>query len=99
MTPRRLRGNHPAMTDQSMADALTAERCTAERVMGKGTVKWLSKEDGYGLISADEGDEDLVFWPTSIAEGGFETVGEGTRVEFEVHEGRRGLEAFGVVPL
>ncbi len=87
------------MTQRLMEEALTAERLMAERVMATGIVKSFSAEKGYGLISPDEGDDDLFVQTTSIAEGGFKTLTEGRRVEFEVHEGRNGLEAFSVVPM
>jgi CspA family cold shock protein len=82
-----------------MAETLTAERLMADRVMGKGTVKWLSDEKDYGFVSPDEGDDDLPAHFAFFADGGFATLTEGARVEFEVHEGRRGLEAFDVVPI
>jgi CspA family cold shock protein len=81
------------------AERLMAERLMAERVMATGTVKWLSDDEGYGLISPDEGDDDLFVQSTSFADGGFKTLTEGARVVFEVHEGRKGLEAFSVVPV
>jgi len=87
------------MTDMLMAQKLTEERLRAERVMANGTVKSFSEKKGYGFISPDEGDDDLIFRSTSIAGRGFERLTSGTRVEFEVHEGSRGLEAFGVVPI
>ena len=87
------------MTETLMAAMLEAERVMADRVMATGTVKWLSNEQGYGLISPDEGDDDLIVQASSAGEGGFERLPEGTRVVFEVHEGLRGLEAFGVVSL
>jgi cold shock protein len=86
------------MPGMSMAEVLRAERCWAERVIAKGTVKQYSATDGYGFISADEGDSDLLVRATSIASGGPETLTVGARVEFEVDEGERGLEAFDVVP-
>ena len=87
------------MTERLMEETLIAERLMAERVMATGTVKSFSAEKGYGLISPDEGDDDLFVQSTSIAGGGFESLTEGARVEFEVHEGLRGLEAFSVVPM
>jgi CspA family cold shock protein len=67
--------------------------------MATGTVKWFSDAKGYGFISPDEGEEDLFVHYTGIADGGFRTLPEGARVEFEVREGRRGLEAFNVAPI
>ena len=87
------------MGGTSMAEVLRAERLWEERVIGKGTVKQYSAEDGYGFISADEGDCDLPVRSTSIAAGGPETLTVGARVAFAVDEGEHGLEAFDVVPI
>jgi len=67
--------------------------------MATGTVKWFSDAKGYGFISPDEGEQDLFVHYSGIAGGGFRTLAEGARVEFEVREGRRGLEAFNVGPI
>jgi cold shock protein len=61
--------------------------------MAQGTVKWFSDEKGYGLITPDEGDEDIFVHHTSIAGNGFKTLEEGARVNFEATEGRKGLQA------
>jgi len=87
------------VTATLMVEALAAERLVAERVTAKGTVKSFSAEKSYGFISPDEGDDDLIVQSMSIAEGGLETLTEGARVEFEVDEGRSGLEAFNVLPI
>jgi CspA family cold shock protein len=64
--------------------------------MATGTVKWFNDEKGYGFIAGDEG-KDLFIHYTGIADGGFRTLPEGARVEFETRQGRKGLEAFNVV--
>lgn len=87
-----------AMAGTSIAEVLRAERLWAERVFCKGTVKQYDAVGGFGLIAADEGDTDLFVRSASIASGGPETLTVGARVEFEVDEGERGLEAFDVVP-
>ena len=81
-----------------MTEQFAAERLMAERVIATGTVRWFSAEKGYGFISADEGDDDLIVQSTSVVDC-IETMAEGTRVVFEVHEGSRGLEAFSVAPV
>jgi CspA family cold shock protein len=81
-----------------MTEQLAAERLMADRVMAMGTVKWFSVQQGYGLISADEGDDDLIVHSTSIVDC-LGAMTEGARVVFEVHQGSRGLEAFSVAPL
>jgi CspA family cold shock protein len=87
------------MTPTDMAEALTAERVMAERVVVKGTVKSFGAETGVGLISPDEGDGDVIVQASNVAEGGLKTLTVGARVEYVVDEGPRGLEAFCVVPL
>lgn len=66
--------------------------------MARGRVKWFSDAKGYGFITSDEPGPDLFVHYTSIAGSGFKTLTEGEGVEFEVREGRKGPEAFDVVP-
>jgi CspA family cold shock protein len=87
------------MGNAVMEEKLAAERLLAERVIASGTVRCFSVEEGYGFICADEGDDDLLFWATSIAAGSSRALTRGVRVRFEVHEGPQGLEAFTVTPL
>ena len=58
----------------------------------QGTVKWFSKEKGYGFITR-EGAPDVFVHHTAIQGSGFRTLEEGERVEFEVVEDKRGLKA------
>ena len=87
------------MSEETMGKTLTAERLFAERVVGTGTVKWFSVEDGQGCISPDEGDDDLLVEAANLAEGDFKALTEGARVEFEVDMGHERLEAFRVVSI
>jgi CspA family cold shock protein len=64
-----------------------------------GTVKWFNDAKGYGFITPDEGGKDLFVHHTAIVGEGFKTLSEGARVEFEVREGRKGLEAANVTRL
>ncbi len=66
--------------------------------MQKGTVKWFNGTKGYGFISRDDGDDLFVHY-SEIQSDGFRSLNEGDRVEFEVTEGKKGLQASKVVPI
>ena len=63
--------------------------------MAQGTVKWFSNEKGYGFIERDEGDDVFVHF-SAITMDGYKSLREGQRVEFEVVEGNKGLQAANV---
>jgi cold shock CspA family protein len=63
-----------------------------------GTVKWFSKEKGYGFITPENG-PDVFVHHASIQGGGFKMLYEGERVEFDVIEEPKGLKAQNVVRL
>jgi CspA family cold shock protein len=68
---------------------------TASRA-SSGTVKWFSKNKGYGFVVTPEGEEIFVHF-SSITGRGYRTLEAGDRVTFEVMEGPKGLQAFHVV--
>jgi CspA family cold shock protein len=59
-------------------------------------VKWFSNEKGYGFIEREEGDDVFVHF-SAIAMDGYKTLVEGQKVEFEVVQGDKGLQAANVV--
>jgi CspA family cold shock protein len=65
-------------------------------LVATGTVKWFSSEKGYGFITPDGGGGDLFVHFSAIAGGGFKTLAEGAKVEFEVTQGQKGPQATNV---
>jgi len=60
--------------------------------MARGKVKWFNENKGYGFIEQEDGPDVFVHY-SAIIEDGFKTLSEGTEVEFEIVEGKRGLQA------
>jgi len=63
--------------------------------MAQGTVKWFNETKGFGFIAQDGG-ADVFVHHTAIQSKGFRTLDEGQRVEFELQEGPKGLQAANV---
>jgi CspA family cold shock protein len=58
-------------------------------------VKWFSNEKGYGFIEREEGDDVFVHF-SAINMEGYKSLTEGQRVEFEIVQGDKGLQAANV---
>ena len=62
--------------------------------MANGTVKYFNDQKGYGFITPDGQEVPEVYVHFSAIEsGGFRTLHEGERVEFELVSSTRGKEA------
>jgi CspA family cold shock protein len=68
------------------------------RALAQGTVKWFSNEKGYGFIEREDGDDLFVHY-SEITMDGYKTLVQGQRVEFEVTQGDKGLQASTVRPV
>ena len=68
----------------------------SERI--EGTVKWFNGGKGYGFI-AREGGEDVFVHYSAIQGDGFRNLEEGQRVEFNIVQGPKGLQAASVTIL
>ena len=58
----------------------------------EGNVKWFNANKGFGFITRDSGDDVFVHF-RSIRGEGHRVLHDGQRVEFEVSEGDKGLQA------
>jgi CspA family cold shock protein len=63
--------------------------------MAKGQVKWFDQKKGYGFITREDGDDLFVHY-SAIEAQGFKTLNEGDEVEFEITQGKKGLQATNV---
>ena len=61
-------------------------------------MKWFNAAKGYGFIQRDNGDDVFVHYSAIVADG-YRSLEEGTRVEFEVTRGPKGLAAANVAPV
>lgn len=61
----------------------------------QGTVKWFNAEKGYGFITREGGDDLFVHY-SEIQGSGYRSLDEGASVEFEVTQGKKGLQASAV---
>jgi CspA family cold shock protein len=63
--------------------------------MATGTVKWFNSEKGYGFISQETGPDVFVHF-SAIEGSGYRNLEENDKVEFEVNQGPKGLQAANV---
>lgn len=61
--------------------------------MATGTVKWFNNAKGYGFISPDGGGSDVFAHFSAITMEGYKTLKQGQKVEFDLIDGPRGLQA------
>lgn len=61
----------------------------------QGTVKWFNDAKGYGFIQRESGGDVFVHF-SAISGDGYRSLEDGARVEFEVEQGPKGLQAVNV---
>ncbi|MBE1877045.1 MULTISPECIES: cold-shock protein [Myceligenerans] len=66
--------------------------------MAFGTVKWFNAEKGFGFIAPEEGGSDVFAHYSAIQTNGYRTLEENQRVEFDVKQGPKGLQAENIRP-
>ena len=57
-----------------------------------GSVKWFDAKKGFGFITSPNGGDIFVHY-SAIQGKGYRVLKDGQKVEFEVIQGRKGLEA------
>jgi CspA family cold shock protein len=67
--------------------------------MATGTVKWFNDAKGFGFITPDDGSKDLFAHHTEIQGGGFKSLKEGQKVEYEPQQGAKGPAAAKIRPV
>ncbi|WP_308796948.1 cold-shock protein [Agromyces silvae] len=61
--------------------------------MTTGTVKWFNADKGFGFIAPDDGTADVFAHFSAITTGGYRSLEENQRVEFDTEQGQKGLQA------
>lgn len=67
--------------------------------MAQGTVKWFNSEKGFGFIAPDDGSADVFAHFSAIQGNGRRDLFEEQRVEFDVEQGQKGLQATNIQAL
>ncbi len=66
--------------------------------METGTVKWFNGSKGYGFITREEGEDVFVHY-NAIEGEGYKSLDEGDKVQFEIGQGPKGLQASNVTKI
>ncbi|MDQ1428711.1 MAG: cold shock protein [Acidimicrobiaceae bacterium] len=67
--------------------------------MASGTVKWFNGEKGFGFITQDSGGPDVFVHFSAIGGTGYRNLEEGQKVDYDVAQGPKGLQAANVRPI
>jgi CspA family cold shock protein len=89
----------PRSVAWSGLDAESSGTTERQYMSTQGTVKWFNAEKGFGFIAPDDGGADVFAHYTAIQSGGYRSLEENQRVEFEVAQGPKGLQAENIRPV
>ena len=66
--------------------------------MVHGTVKWFNMDKGFGFISQENGTDVFAHF-SKIKSNGFKSLEDGQKVQFDVEQGERGLQAVNIIKI
>src|ERR1019366_6452314 len=94
------RYRQPASTPSTAANLLSTfqETRIGTSMAEQGTVKWFNDAKGYGFISRENGEDVFVHF-SAIQAGGFKSLQDGQKVQFDVTKGPKGWQAENVTPV
>ena len=70
-----------------------------ELVEISGRIKWFDVSKGYGFITQDSGDADVLLHVTTLRRDGFQSANEGTRIVCEALVRSKGLQVFRILSM
>jgi CspA family cold shock protein len=92
-TPRAFRDRLATSKWRAGPTAVTgAPHLYQEVKMAQGTVKWFNGDKGYGFIAVEGGPDVFVHF-SAITGGGYRSLEEGQKVEFDITQGQKGPQA------
>ena len=67
--------------------------------MATGTVKWFNAEKGFGFIAPDDGSADVFAHYSAINSGGYRSLDENAKVQYDTTQGPKGPQAANITVL
>lgn len=64
--------------------------------MHQGTVKWFNAKKGFGFIIDSESEKEIFVHFSAITMDGFKELKDGEKVEFDIVDGDKGVQAANV---